>query len=361
MHKNNKHKAGYNFSRLKKSYPKLIDFVIKNPFNNQDTIDFSQSVAVKALNLALLKSDYNIDSWDIPDGYLCPPIPGRVDYIHHLHDLLMATPEDVLPKASKIKVLDIGTGASCIYPILGQRVYGWQFTASDIDPVSVKQAQRNLIENSGLANNVECRLQSDSSKIFTNIINANEFYHLTICNPPFHQSLAQASAGSMKKMQNLNDNKKNRKQSKQALLSSKNTLTKDSALKGSSFKNNTPTLNFGGQKAELWCEGGELAFIRNMINDSKKFKQQVLWFSCLVSKKDHVSLLKLSLKKAKVSDIKVIKMAQGQKISRFIAWSFHPKLSTNIISGVKPTAKAKVKSKAKLKSNSKNKSTSEQK
>ena len=84
-------------------------------------------------------------------------------------------------------------------------------------------------------------------------------------------------------------------------------------------KNN---LNFGGQKAELWCPGGELAFIRNMIKESKAYQSQVLWFTCLVSKKEHLSKLKFSLKKAQASQVKVVNMAQGQKISRFIAWSF---------------------------------------
>ena len=134
MHNNNRHKAGYDFTALKKAHPALARFIIKNKFNHQATIDFSDSKAVKALNLALLKSDYQLEYWDIPEGYLCPPIPGRVDYIHHLNDLLSATPAKLLENKKHISLLDIGTGASCIYPILGQRTYGWQFVASDIDP-----------------------------------------------------------------------------------------------------------------------------------------------------------------------------------------------------------------------------------
>ncbi len=110
--------------------------------------------------------------------------------------------------------------------------------------------------------------------------------------------MKEASAGTTQKWKNLNKSNKN---------------------------NNKISLNFGGQKAELWCEGGELAFIRQMIKESRQFQEQVLWFTCLVSKKDHLSALKLSLKKAKVSQLKVVKMAQGQKISRFIAWSFTDK------------------------------------
>jgi len=292
LHPRNKHRHGYDFINLVKSHPALSAFIIQNKYNQQDTIDFSNSNAVKALNVALLKKHYQIKQWDFPQGYLCPPIPGRVDYLHYLADLLKATKAKI---ENKVSVLDIGTGATCIYPILGAREYDWHFVASDIDPISIKTANANIKSNNNIAKQINCRLQKNSVNIFQDIIKVGEYYHLTMCNPPFHKSLADASTGTTRKWQNLN--KPN------------NT-------------NNKGALNFGGQKAELWCQGGELAFIRQMIKESKLYRKQVLWFTCLVSKKDHLSKLKLSLKKANVSQVKVIKMAQGQKISRFIAWSF---------------------------------------
>lgn len=301
LHKNNLHQEGYDFELLKKSHVLLSHFIVKNSYNQQDTINFSDSEAVKALNFALLKAYYQITYWDIPIGYLCPPIPGRVDYIHYLNDLLSNTEESLVAIKKTITVLDIGTGASCIYPLLGQRVYGWQFTASDIDPVSIKVANEIVQANKGLNKSIECRLQKNSDAIFNNIIQPNEFYHLTLCNPPFHKSLAEAEQGTTRKWKNLNKGK---------------------SFSSNKTKQENNTLNFGGQKAELWCQGGELAFIRNMIKESKQYQKQVLWFTCLVSKKDNLSKLKLSLKKANVKEIKVINMAQGQKISRFIAWRF---------------------------------------
>ena len=301
LHPLNKHRHGYDFANLIKSSPALSAFIIKNKFNQQQTIDFSNSDAVKALNSALLKTHYNISHWDFPQGYLCPPIPGRVDYIHYLADLLknshtqMPSTDSPSKELSKISVLDIGTGATCIYPILGASEYGWHFVASDIDPVSIKTANTNIKSNKSIAKYIHCRLQKNTTNIFQDIIKTGEFYQLTLCNPPFHKSLSDASAGTARKWQNLN--------------------------KSAKSINKNP-LNFGGQKAELWCQGGELAFIRQMIKESKLFHKQVLWFTCLVSNKDHVSKLKLSLKQANVSHIKIIKMAQGQKISRFIAWSF---------------------------------------
>ncbi len=315
LHPRNKHKHGYNFKALVAAHPLLARFIIQNKFNGNDSIDFSQADAVKALNCALLKYHYKIEHWDIPTGYLCPPIPGRVDYIHYLADLLKSSADKTffdkksIDKKATINVLDIGTGASCIYPILGQREYQWHFVATDIDPVSIAAAQENLLRNKGLGTDldrdIECRLQTEPTYIFKGIIRKNEFYHLTLCNPPFHKSLADATAGTNRKVKNL---------------AKSNQTNNVKANKKTQEK--SPTLNFGGQKAELWCDGGELAFIRRMINESKQYAQQVLWFTCLVSKKDNLSAIKLSLKKANVSEVKVTNMAQGQKISRFVAWRF---------------------------------------
>ena len=293
LHKKNIHRHGYDLNALTQSYPPLAPFIISNKFNQKATIDFSDTNAVKALNFALLKKYYQIGHWNFPEGYLCPPIPGRVDYIHYLADLLKKSTSDI---ANKVTVLDIGTGASCIYPILGARTQGWSFVASDIDPISIKAANANVKSNDGLAKQITCRLQTDSQHIFKGIIQPNEYYHLTMCNPPFHKSLADATKGTVRKWKNLSKEANKNKQEK--------------------------TLNFGGQKAELWCHGGEVSFIRQMIKESKQYREQVLWFTCLVSKKDNLSAIKLSLKKAKVAKITEVKMAQGQKVSRFIAWSF---------------------------------------
>ncbi|MDP2562307.1 23S rRNA (adenine(1618)-N(6))-methyltransferase RlmF [Psychrobium sp. 1_MG-2023] len=292
LHPRNRHKNGYDFDALCKTSPALAQFVAPNRFGNA-SIDFANANAVKALNAAILKLQYKLEHWDIPQGFLCPPIPGRVDYIHYLADLLRQTNNDKVPAGKKITGLDIGTGASCIYPVLGQREYGWHFVASDIDPISIKSSQLIIESNQGLDSTVSTRLQPNANAIFEGIINASEYFDFTLCNPPFHKSLADAAVGSQRKRHNLGTNKQHQDK-----------------------------LNFGGQKAELWCPGGELTFIRNMIKESKSYGHQVLWFTALVSKKDNLRPLKQSLKKAHASDVKVVSMAQGQKTSRFIAWTF---------------------------------------
>ncbi|EPJ55999.1 MAG: hypothetical protein OFPI_01500 [Osedax symbiont Rs2] len=302
LHPLNLHNKRYDFPALIQTHPELNQYLLNR--HDQLTIDFADSNAVKSLNCALLKKYYRIDFWDIPKGYLCPAIPGRVDYIHYLAELLENNCTVGKVSAAKVQVLDIGTGASCIYPILGQRVYNWRFIASDIDAVSVASSKQIINANKGLSSKIKVLLQPDKDSFFSNIIQPGQRLDLTICNPPFHRSLQQALAGNSRKRENL----------------AKKSTSKTQQLDRQ--KKLAATLNFGGQKAELFCSGGELQFIKNMIKESVDYSQQVLFFSTLVSKKDHLAEIKLALKNAKVAQFEIIKMAQGQKISRFIAWSY---------------------------------------
>lgn len=294
LHPRNKHKQEYDFNRLCKAVPQLAAF-IETKYGKR-TLDFADPQAVKLLNKALLKDNYDIDFWDLPDGFLCPPIPGRADYIHYLADLLKSTFADKL-EHKFVKVLDIGTGASCIYPLLGYKSYAWQFVATDIEIPSIKAAKKIVSANKGLSKVIELRHQKQANQIFQGVFKEHEKFHLTLCNPPFHDSPEQAAQGSEKKWQNLG--RGNQKQ-----------------------KSATPLLNFAGRSNELWCKGGELAFIRKMIRESRDYGQQVIWFTSLVSKKESLSKIKLALKKANVTQTKTVKMEQGNKVSRFIAWSF---------------------------------------
>ncbi len=115
LHPRNQHSGGYDFTRLLAQSPSLEAFTQRNPAD-QITIDYHNDKAVRALNQALLKAHYKINFWDIPANYLCPPIPGRVDYIHYLADLLASDNQQAIPRGRNIKVLDIGTGANLVYP-----------------------------------------------------------------------------------------------------------------------------------------------------------------------------------------------------------------------------------------------------
>ena len=285
LHPNNPHKGKYDFEVLSKNIPQLKEYIRKNP-RGEDTIDFSDNEAVILLNKALLKTFYNIDNWDIPKSFLVPPIPGRADYIHYIAELL--------EKKDSVKVLDIGTGANCIYPIIGSQSYGWNFVASDIDSKSIENAQKIIDANKNLKDKIILKLQKNSDNIFEGIIDKTDRFDLTMCNPPFHSSLEAAIKANERKVSNLNKGNKEIK-------------------KG---------FNFGGQKAELWCNGGELLFLKKMAKESVKFSSQVNWFTSLVSDKDNIKPLGKLLEKLGAKEVKVLEMSQGQKISRVLAWKF---------------------------------------
>lgn len=296
LHPRNVHQGRYDLAALCQVNPGLEPFITTNPAG-LETIDFHNPQAVVALNQSLLKKYYGIDYWHIPEQALCPPIPGRADYIHYLADLLKDRYAIRSPKNERVRVLDVGTGASLIYPILGNRLYGWTFTATDIEARSLQSAQVIIDNNASLNGRIELMLQPQRRSVFDGVIQPGDFFHLTLCNPPFHASADEAQQGTQRKVKNL---------------SSKRRQPPSAADK----------LNFGGQSNELWCPGGERAFVTRMMRESETYGQQVGWFSSLVSKSDNLSALKKVLKNSKVADFKVVTMTQGQKVSRFIAWTF---------------------------------------
>jgi 23S rRNA (adenine1618-N6)-methyltransferase len=303
FHPRNRHQGRYDFAELQAAHPALKAFVRANPYGDA-SIDFADPQAVKALNAALLAQHYHIRDWHIPPQYLCPPIPSRADYVHHLADLLAADNKSNIPRGTSVRLLDIGTGANCIYPLIAQREYGWQVVGSDIDVDALANAQGILDANGITAAQIELRLQNERNAIFKGVVKSGEHFHLTLCNPPFHASMAEAQAGTRRKVGNLG------KAAKTAPLKSKD--------KGARA---TP-LNFGGQANELVCVGGEEGFILRMIEESASIPQQCLWFSSLVSKAATLPALSRALQRVGVAQSQLIKMKHGQKESRVLAWSF---------------------------------------
>lgn len=297
LHPNNRFNERYDLKTLADALPALKPFVFVNQYENE-TIDFANPQAVKALNKALLLHHYQLNYWDIPEGYLCPPIPGRADYLHYIAEFLTQKRGGRPVIGELVNCLDIGTGASCIYPIIGHQEFGWSFVATDIDEIAIQSAQSIIVSNDVLKNHISLRLQPKSKYIFKGIIKRHEFYDVSICNPPFHASAEEAERGSFRKQKNLKQIKSNEK----------------------------PVLNFGGKSNELWCEGGELKFISNMAVQSKHFSRSVRWFTTLVSKADHLKRIYEAIKQAGAKEIETIEMQHGNKNSRIVAWTFLSKI-----------------------------------
>jgi len=285
LHPRSFHNKPYNFQELTLKVPELDKFIVKNR-EEVDTVQFANPKAVYLLNKALLLHFYHLDFWDIPNQNLVPPIPGRADYIHYLADLLKVDNYD------KTTVLDIGTGASLVYPLIGSSVYNWTFVATDIEPKSIVIAQEIIDKNPHLTSKITLRLQSDKKQILSGIIIKDDYFDAVMCNPPFFKSKKEAETQTLRKLKGLD-------------------------------KRKTPKLinNFSGESNELWCNGGELSFVLNYIKESIQFKTQVGWFTSLISNEDNLKPLQIELKKS-AKEIKVIDMAQGNKKSRILAWRF---------------------------------------
>lgn len=287
MHPHNIHNKGYQFSELVEAYAPLKSFIIENK-SGKSTIDFANPEGVKALNKALLKAYYDVKFWDIPKGYLCPPVPGRADYLWALYDLIQETTN---LSDKQIKGLDLGTGANIIYPLIGRGMFEWQFVGTEVDDIAIENGIHILKENKIKPKSISIRKQENPNAFFKGIFRKDDYFTFCMCNPPFHKSAEEARKGSQRKVKNL---------------------TGKSEV----------VLNFGGQNSELWCKGGELSFITSMMSESVEFKDKVVWFTSLVSKHENVRQLLKHLKSVGPSDSRIIDMGQGQKKSRLIAWTF---------------------------------------
>ena len=292
LHPRNKNRNRYDLSALTILNPELKQYINPNKYGGE-SINFSNPIAVRILNKSLLNHYYGIKNWEFPEDNLCPPIPGRADYIHHIADLLAENNFGKIPKGDKITCLDIGMGASCIYPIIGVTEYGWKFIASDIDQKSIDSAEKIIKSNITTNDKIECRLQKNKSSIFKNIIGEEEKIDLMICNPPFHSSKEEAEKSTLRKLRNLSDKKV------------KNTHVK-----------------FAGVSSEIIFEGGEIKFLENVINESKKFSENCYWFSTLVSKQSNLKRTYKLIDKIGAYFVKTIPMGTGNKSSRIVAWTF---------------------------------------
>ena len=279
LHPKNKFNKGYNFEELIQTNPKLEAYVSKNKFDVV-TIDFSIPEAVKELNKALLFSYDKISVWEFPDENLCPPIPGRLDYILYLTDLLS--------EEENVKVLDIGTGATCIYPLLGVAENNWNFVATDIDLDSLDTSQDNIDDNN-FSDKIELRQQFDENNILKGVLKDEDSFSAVMCNPPFYKSAEEAQGANKRKNRNLG---------------------------------NSAVRNFSGNNNELWYVGGEKAFLHNYLYESSLFKESSKWFTSLVSKKENIDSLQKSAKKLGAKEFKVIAMNQGNKVTRIACWKY---------------------------------------
>ena len=290
MHAKNPYAERYDLKRLANAHFPLKKYIVLNP-SDQQTIDFTDSDAVYELNKAMLLADYKLDDYNLPKGYLIPPVPGRLEYLLHLRNFI--SEKFKVDKLAQLRGLDVGAGANGIYCILGVQHFNWSMIGAESDAVAVELIIENIQLTNTLKDKIKIRHQENKSFLFKNIIQPKEQFDFSVCNPPFHSSKDEAIKRSLKKHSNL----------------------------GSPSDRNTHLLNFEGQANELWCNGGEALFIKRLIKESLGFKSQVKVFSSLVSKADSLAAIEKHLKKVKANH-QIIPMDLGNKKSRIVVWWF---------------------------------------
>ena len=271
-----------NFIELSTQFPSFSKYVITNKYN-YTTIDWKNPDAVRELTQCLLKKDFGLKSYNLPSNFLIPTIPSRLNYILFLKKLFNAF--SIGNYCNSPFIVDIGTGANVIYPIIGNRMFNWNFVCSEINDDSIKIANEILKENQ--IDKIVILKQYNKSKVFEGILDdtknikkRNRKYIFTMCNPPYFDSEKEE-----KKDNKHTDNEYN-------------------------FE-------------EVYCKGGETRFILEMIKESEIYKNKVFIFTTLVGKKINFIHLKDILKNnEKIKLLKCETFLQGKNARWVLAWSY---------------------------------------
>ncbi|XP_052521932.1 RNA N6-adenosine-methyltransferase METTL16 [Tympanuchus pallidicinctus] len=284
MHARNRYKdKPPDFAYLAGKYPEFRQHV-QTTLAGRVSLNFKDPEAVRALTCTLLKEDFGL-TIDIPLERLIPTVPLRLNYIHWVEDLIGHQDAD---KRVLRRGIDIGTGASCIYPLLGSTLNGWYFLATEVDDMCFNYAKKNVEQNnlSDLIKVVKVpqkTLLMDALKEESEII-----YDFCMCNPPFFANQLEAKG-----------------------VNSRNPRRPPPS-----------SVNTGGI-TEIMAEGGELEFVKRIIHDSLQLKKRLRWYSCMLGKKCSLAPLKEELKIQGVPKVTHTEFCQGRTMRWALAWSFY--------------------------------------
>lgn len=278
---------------------------------------------LQAVTKVLLKDDYNVE-FEMPSDVdrLCPTITNRTNYIHWIEDLLAVVAKvsrpphnnssatsspsssscftDQIAVPNSVRGIDIGTGASCIYPLLGASMLGWSFLATDIDPISIQYARANVDRNQRAghewAAGIEVRHNKDPNRIFADVVLPSDGnFDFSMCNPPFFADEKSALAGA------------------------------------------NPNTNRVASLGELVCEGGEVSLLKRMIDESVLLGSRVAWYTSMVGCKSSLKPLLSHLRALGVPSSRTLTttFVQGRTHRWGLAWTFLP-ISAFVLQARKP-------------------------
>ncbi|KAJ1840075.1 hypothetical protein LPJ70_004806, partial [Coemansia sp. RSA 2708] len=280
------------YARLAEEFPELQQHLLAAS-STHSTIDFGDPNSVRTLNRALLHVYFDLDV-TLPADSLCPTVANRLHYLEWLQSTVLVD----LPPTREITGLDIGCGASCIYPLLGARLLRCAFVGTEINPESLTVARANVTSNS-LDSRIHLFLNRDRIAILE-CMDQDGFpmpvedtdgsvFAFSMCNPPFYTS-------------------------------------QDERDELSRFKIRAPQLDTSGKSDELYTEGGEAAFCCRMVEESGRLSRKVKWFSTMAGKKSTVAILKEQARQAGAKHVREGKLVRGHTTRWLFAWSFFDQL-----------------------------------
>ncbi|KAF8304964.1 S-adenosyl-L-methionine dependent methyltransferase [Clavulina sp. PMI_390] len=244
-----------------------------------ETIDFG---ALACLTEALLARDFGL-SISLPEGRLCPPVPNRYHYVNWLQNVMLAYNK----RDEEVWGLDIGTGASAIYPLLAcTKEARWSMIGTDIDELSLQYARQNVTLNR-LDERIKIVQTSADRPLLEELRGDGKptRFAFTMCNPPFYQDEEEISQLAQ-------------------------------------LKEFDPYSVCTGAKTEMITEGGEVHFVRRMISESLELRTRCRWFTSLLGKFSSVKEVIEKLRSEKIENYALTEIIQGQTRRWVIAWSF---------------------------------------
>lgn len=281
----NIYKKPINFKDLSLSCPELREYLI--PINNKNfefTINFKDEDSIRCLTKCLLEKDFSLRV-KLPLNNLIPTLPNRLDYINYIFDL---SGYDAATN-KKVNILDIGTGPLPVYPLLISRVYDNTVTyGTDIDRDSLELANINITKNN-LNDKIKLykttKEESLIPPVIINNISENEI-NCQLCNPPFYESIEE-----IKHLEN--------------------------------FKSTKPKSMNLGSLNEVVTEGGETAFVSNLIDESLNNQHLFKWYSSLLGKFSSLEVLINKLRQHNINNYALKEISLGSTRRWVLAWSFY--------------------------------------
>lgn len=289
--------------KMASNHPELLKYLVTNPTTGAQLINLKNEESVRLYNQALLYDWFGIKI-ELPPGHLCPTVLSRTRYIRWIAELLKHCGQE-----EKIGI-DVGTGASCVYPLIGHAAYGWKFISSDVDDESLEWASKNVKLNNWTdfiavvkAKEVaphspsqsgedktyhilDGLLNSDSSRIRSGSVNF-EKVHFSMCNPPYFDRPEDKIE-----------------------------------------RHDTVCIATDG---ELATSGGEVEFVKQMIRESAELKSSVSWYTTLLGKKSSVQPLLRYLKTFNPAEIRHTTFIQGRNSRWAIAWTFDLDVKASLV------------------------------